>query len=38
VTDLDVADVTGLAWIEIDFPDDVKRAANDVLPRIDASA
>jgi choline kinase len=35
VAGLDVADVTGLAWIEIDFPDDVKRAANDVLPRID---
>jgi choline kinase len=38
VNGLDVADVTGLAWIEIDFPDDVKRAANDVLPRIDAFA
>lgn len=28
-------DVTGLAWIEIDFPDDVRRAAEEVLPRID---
>jgi len=34
VDGLDVADVTGLPWIEIDFPNDVIRAANVVLPRI----
>ena len=28
-------DVTGLAWVEIDFPDDVRRAAEEVLPRVD---
>jgi choline kinase len=28
-------DVTGLAWIEIDFPDDVRRAAEEVLPKVD---
>jgi choline kinase len=33
----DVADVTGLPWIEIDFPDDVTRAANEVLPRLSQS-
>ncbi|CAB3668219.1 NTP transferase domain-containing protein [Trinickia soli] len=30
----DVADVTGLPWIEIDFPRDVARAENEVLPRL----
>lgn len=30
----DVADVTGMPWIEIDFPDDVKRAEQDILPRL----
>jgi len=34
VEGLDVADVTGLPWIEIDFPNDVIRAADVVLPRI----
>ncbi len=34
VDGLDVADVTGLPWIEIDFPDDVVRARDVVLPRI----
>jgi choline kinase len=29
-----VADVTGSPWIEIDFPEDVNRAARDVLPLI----
>jgi len=29
-------DVTGLAWIEIDFEQDVQRAEHDILPRIDA--
>ena len=30
----EVADITGTAWIEIDFPDDVERAARDVLPQL----
>ena len=30
----DVADVTGAPWIEIDFPGDVKRAAEEVLPQL----
>ncbi|MBN3724048.1 phosphocholine cytidylyltransferase family protein [Burkholderia sp. Ac-20379] len=30
----DVADVTGAPWIEIDFPNDVARAADEVLPLI----
>jgi choline kinase len=30
----EVADVTGLPWIEIDFPNDVARAAHDVLPQL----
>lgn len=34
----DVADVTGLPWIEIDFPGDVARAEHDVLPRLAQSA
>jgi choline kinase len=31
---IDVADVTGLPWIEIDFPNDVSRAARTVLPQL----
>ena len=31
---VDVADVTGLPWIEIDFPNDVTRAAREVLPQL----
>jgi choline kinase len=31
---LEVADVTGLPWIEIDFPNDVVRAAQEVLPQL----
>jgi choline kinase len=31
---VDVADVTGLPWIEIDFPIDVTRAAQEVLPQL----
>jgi choline kinase len=27
-------DVTGLPWLEIDFPDDVARARRDILPRL----
>ena len=30
----EVADVSGLPWIEIDFPNDVVRAAQEVLPRL----
>jgi choline kinase len=29
---VEVADVTGAPWIEIDFPGDVSRAATEVLP------
>ncbi len=32
------ADVTGLPWIEIDFPEDVRRAAAEVLPRLEGIA
>ncbi|WP_354695827.1 phosphocholine cytidylyltransferase family protein [Elongatibacter sediminis] len=31
-----VEDVTGLPWIEIDFPEDVTRAADEILPAIRA--
>jgi choline kinase len=31
-----VEDVTGLPWIEIDFPEDVERARFEVLPAVDA--
>ena len=31
---IDVADVTGLPWIEIDFPIDVVRATREVLPQL----
>ncbi|HSZ07360.1 MAG TPA: phosphocholine cytidylyltransferase family protein [Steroidobacteraceae bacterium] len=30
----EAADVTGLPWIEIDFPNDVVRAAEEVVPRL----
>ncbi len=30
----DVADVTGAPWIEIDFPDDERRAAREILPQL----
>jgi choline kinase len=30
----DIAEVTGAPWIEIDFPNDVQRAAKDVLPQL----
>ncbi|MBI4610493.1 MAG: phosphocholine cytidylyltransferase family protein [Candidatus Rokubacteria bacterium] len=32
------ADVTGLAWTEVDFPEDLRRAEREVLPRIEATA
>lgn len=31
---VEVADVTGAPWIEIDFPNDVSRAAQEVLPQL----
>lgn len=31
-----IEDITGLPWIEIDFPDDVERARNLILPQMDA--
>lgn len=27
-------DITGLPWIEIDFPEDIKRAENEILPQL----
>jgi choline kinase len=30
-----VTDVTGCPWIEIDFPLDVERAARQILPRLE---
>ena len=30
----EVADVTGMPWIEIDFPADVERARREILPRL----
>ncbi len=32
----EVADVTGMPWIEIDFPADVERARREILPRLQA--
>jgi choline kinase len=34
----DVADVTGLPWIEIDFPNDVVRAEREILPELEPGA
>jgi choline kinase len=31
---LEVADVTGFPWIEIDFPIDVVRATQEILPQL----
>lgn len=31
---LEIADVTGTPWIEIDFPNDVTRAETAILPRL----
>ena len=30
-------DITGMAWIEIDFAADIERATRDILPRVLAS-
>jgi choline kinase len=35
---IEVADVTGSPWIEIDFPVDVTRAAEEVLPQLEPIA
>jgi choline kinase len=34
--EVEVTDVTGCPWIEIDFPLDVERAARQILPRLEA--
>jgi choline kinase len=34
----EVADVTGLPWIEIDFPNDVARAEREILPELEPGA
>ena len=34
----DIADVTGAPWIEIDFQNDVTRAADEVLPQLNQLA
>lgn len=34
--DFGFEDITGLPWVEIDFPDDVERAHNEILPRLPA--
>ena len=28
-------DITGFPWIEIDFPEDLQRAQQDILPRLE---
>lgn len=33
-----VEDVTGLPWIEIDFPEDIERARSEILPRLSDQA
>lgn len=33
-----VTDITGLPWIEIDFPEDVERARREILPRLEEPA
>ena len=30
-------DITGLPWIEIDFPKDIQRAENEILPQLGGS-
>ena len=29
-----VEDVTGLPWVEIDFPEDLEKARREILPRL----
>lgn len=31
-------DITGLPWIEIDYPEDVERAGNEIEPRLVAAS
>jgi choline kinase len=33
---IEVKDITGMPWLEIDFNDDVRRAANEILPQLQA--
>jgi choline kinase len=35
---IEVTDVTGAPWLEIDFPDDVARATHEVLPQLQPAA
>ena len=35
---LHVVGTRGLPWIEIDFPDDYRRAVSEILPQIDSDA
>ncbi len=35
--DFGFADITGTPWLEIDFPEDVRRAEQDILPQIQGS-
>jgi choline kinase len=35
---VEVADVTGAPWIEIDYAEDLRRATNEVLPQLQVSA
>ena len=30
-----VEDVTGLPWVEIDFPEDLEKARSEILPRLE---
>ena len=30
----DVEDITGLPWVEIDFPEDLEKAKTEILPRL----
>jgi choline kinase len=36
--EFEVADITGLPWIEIDFTEDVARATREVLPHVASMA
>ena len=33
---LGVEDITGVPWIEIDFPEDIARARSEILPQLKA--
>ena len=35
---IEIEDITGLPWIEIDFPEDIDRATKNVLPHINANS